>query len=66
MKLLFPGAGLISGFLLGHGSELPVDLLILMGTIVLAYAGVAAIEFRRHVPSSSASLRRSAPTSHHA
>jgi hypothetical protein len=37
-----------------------------MGTIVLAYAGVAAIEFRRHVPSSSASLRRSAPTSHHA
>jgi len=63
MKLLLPGVGLLIGFLFGHGSDMPIDLFILMGAIVLTYAGVGALEVRRQLPSVG-NLRRPTPTSH--
>ena len=53
MKALFPGAGLLAGFLYGHGVEMPTDLLLLLGTIVFAYVGIAAVEVTRDLPRTS-------------
>jgi hypothetical protein len=44
VKVIIPAVGLLVGFLAGHGIETPPDLFLLLGTILVAYVSVGALE----------------------
>ena len=62
MKVIIPAIGLIVGFLAGHGIEAPPDLFLLLGTILIAYVSVGAIEAHGGAPSRQ---QASHPQPHH-
>jgi hypothetical protein len=67
LKVIVPAAGLVAGFLAGHGIETPPDLFLLLGTILIAYVSVGAIEAHGSAPSRpEASRRQRLSTSHRA
>ena len=65
MKVIVPAVGLVVGFLAGHGIETPPDLFLLLGTILVAYVSVGAIEAHGSAPSRArTSHRQHLSTSH--
>jgi hypothetical protein len=51
MRFAIPvAAALLLGFLLGHGTEAPVDLFILLTSIALVYGGIGMSELLPSLP----------------
>ena len=65
MKVIVPAVGLVVGFLAGHGIETPPDLFLLLGTILVAYVSVGAVEAYGNAPSRPRAPRPSRLTTSH-
>jgi hypothetical protein len=51
MRFAIPlAAALLFGFLVGHGTEAPVDLFILLTSVVIVYAAIGVSELLQSLP----------------